>query len=488
MVQDAPPRSRGFASGMSWGLVNSLLSRSGQLVLGVVLARLLAPEEFGVFAVALVAFAVVVNVSELGVSVALVRVADTDVARLAPTVTTLTLASGIGLASLCWATAGWSAAAMEAPQAADVLRVLAPAVAIAGAAAVPGSLLQRNFRQDLRTAVDAVAFVVSAAVTLATVLAGAGAVSLAWGRLAAAVVALVGLYAVSAERYRPGWNRSVVPGLLRSGLPLAGASLLVFVLLNVDYVVISKELGTTALGLYLLAFNIASWPVNSLSSAVRAVALPALARRTDAAQRAQAFAVGLRWLLTLSLPICVLLAVFAEDLVSVVYGQRWIGCAAALSLLCLLGAARIVVELAYGLLMAAERGASVLLINAVWLATLTPAAVVGARLDGIRGVGIAHALIVLVVVVPAHVLVLRTLQLRLWVLVRGVSRPIGAAMACGLVAVALRGLDGPRPVVLLLAATAAAGAWLLVALPVLAEMAEARSAGTKRHAELVEAA
>ena len=68
---------------------------------------------------------------------------------------------------------------------------------------------------------------------------------------------------------------------MRVGLPLAGTSLVLLATLNVDYVVVGRQLGTTALVLYLLAFNLSSWPSNLLSIAVRRVAIPGFARLAD---------------------------------------------------------------------------------------------------------------------------------------------------------------------------------------------------------------
>ena len=78
---------------------------SGQFAQGVVVARLLAPSDFGVFAVALVVHSIVVNVSELGVSAALIR-DDEDEARAgAPTVATIAIVTSLVLGALMALTA-----------------------------------------------------------------------------------------------------------------------------------------------------------------------------------------------------------------------------------------------------------------------------------------------------------------------------------------------------------------------------------------------
>ena len=81
--------------GLAWSTANTVVSRVGQLVVGVALARLIVPEQFGVFAAALVVLNVVISISELGVSVAIVRARDqAEVDRIAPVVTSVSVLSG----------------------------------------------------------------------------------------------------------------------------------------------------------------------------------------------------------------------------------------------------------------------------------------------------------------------------------------------------------------------------------------------------------
>ncbi len=62
----------------------------GGLVVGIVLARLLAPEQFGVYAVALTVQSILITVADLGLSADLIRSDEPE--RIAPTVATLGLA------------------------------------------------------------------------------------------------------------------------------------------------------------------------------------------------------------------------------------------------------------------------------------------------------------------------------------------------------------------------------------------------------------
>ena len=426
------PLRRLVASGLGWSLLNSMVSRGGQLVAGIVLARLLSPEEFGVFAVALVAFNIVLSVSELGVSLAIVRTPG-DVSSIAPTVTTLAIASSAILAAICFAGSPWFASTLGAPEASGVLQVMSLAVLLAGPTAVPAALLQRAFRQDRKMAVDLVNFAVSTLVAIVLALRGYGAWSLAWSRVAGNAASALLLLVLAPARYGPGFNAKQARQLLAFGLPLAGSSLLVFAILNVDYMVVGSLLGPIPLGLYLLAFNLSSWPVTAFSNVVRSVSLPGFSRLVSEPEALRSgFARSLGLLMAVTIPVCALLAALGPPLVRFVYGARWAPAASALAFLALLGVFRVALELAYDFLVAVGESRAILRLQVVWLLALAPTLWLAARIDGIRGIGLGHAAVAALVVTPAYLRVLRRHGILARHLAAHLVRPLaGGALAIG---------------------------------------------------------
>ena len=83
---------RQIGRGLGWSFLNNAIGRLGSFLSGIVIARILVPEEFGVYAVALVVLNVMLSMNELGVSLAVVR-RPGSVAPIAPTVTTVALVS-----------------------------------------------------------------------------------------------------------------------------------------------------------------------------------------------------------------------------------------------------------------------------------------------------------------------------------------------------------------------------------------------------------
>jgi O-antigen/teichoic acid export membrane protein len=419
---------RSLRKGLRWSLVNTLIGRLGSFLTGIVIARIVAPDDFGVYAVALVALNLLLSMNELGVSVALVRHPG-SVAALAPTVTTVAIGMSTVLFAASWFAAAPFADAMGVPEATGVVRLMSAAVLIDGLAAVPVALLTRAFMQGRRTQIDLIAFAVSTPTTILLAMAGYGAWSLAWGAVIGNLVTAVLSLVYAPARYPPGFNRKTALGLLKFGLPLAGASLLLLALLNVDFVVVGRILGKADLGLYLLAFNLSTWPMTLVSTAVRRVTTAMFAQLSERGDGREGFRDSLFLVLSLGMLLGTLLAAYAAGIVTFLYGERWAAAAVAGPALVILSIGRMLVELTYDYLVALGRTMGNAWLHAVWLAALAPALAAGAMMFGIRGVSWGHAVVVLLVVVPGAGILLHRAGIPVWRLLGDFALPAAGSAA-----------------------------------------------------------
>src|SRR5262245_19708836 len=94
MSPEAEPLQQTARRALWWSVANNVVGRVGTTLMGIVLARLLVPEDYGVYAAALVALSALLSMNELGVSLAIVR-RPGDVSEIAPTVKTLALGSSL---------------------------------------------------------------------------------------------------------------------------------------------------------------------------------------------------------------------------------------------------------------------------------------------------------------------------------------------------------------------------------------------------------
>ncbi|MBT8160328.1 MULTISPECIES: lipopolysaccharide biosynthesis protein [Arthrobacter] len=436
-MSQAEPRTGTLASrlrrGTLWGAVNIGLSRLLQFVTTLVLARLVAPEHFGALAVALVVQTIAVNIAELGATAALGR-GDRDPDEIAPTVFTISLLTSGLLTALVIILAPLLAAVLGDPGATPVVQVMALTVLLSGLTSVPTALIWRDFLQKRRILVDVLNALVALGLVVPMALWGWGAMALALSRVGGQLTATIGYWIISPKRYKPGFNRAEAKEILRLGLPLAMANLVVFVTLNLDYMVIGPALGPVNLGLYLLAFNLASTPSNIITAIIRTVAVPTFGRLNASGNLREAAVKVTAGIAYVGFPVSALLTALALPLIVAFYGERWSAAAAAMVSLGLFGAARILSEVFADLCVGAGKTVGLFWVQVVWLLALAPAMFFGVRLGGIAGAGMAHVVVTWFVVIPVYlVLVSKSTGARILSLVRTALPAAAAAVACGVV-------------------------------------------------------
>jgi O-antigen/teichoic acid export membrane protein len=403
--------------------------RLASLALGIILARLLTPEAFGVFAVAMTVQTILMNFADLGMNADLVRSRDWQ--RRVPTVASISLVTGGLLAAAMIVAAPTLASSLGSDQAAPAIAVMALSLVIAAAGVAPLAAIQREFQQSKFFFIVATSFVLGSGLTVVLVVYfDWGAMALAVGKLVEQACTVCLQFALTRTRLRLGFDRSVARSALAFGLPVSGANALSWLVLNVDYIVIGRTAGAATLGLYVLAFNLAGGPVNALVQAVRGVALPGFAR-LDRATSAEKFVSSCALVLTAGLVMTVLLAPLALPTVTFVYGPTWLGSAGALGVLAAFGAMRVVFDLMATFLIARGASKSVLLVQVAWVVALVPAMVLGVHARGIVGAGIAHLVVGFIVVLPAYSLALSRQGVSLLALVRAALPPVAAALVAG---------------------------------------------------------
>lgn len=428
-----------------WSAASVLVLKIANIGVTAAAARLLAPEDFGVFAVASAVYTVVTTMAEMGLSAALTR-ADLEISKYAPTVLTITVGAGLGIAAVLAVLAGPIALAFRTPEAADPIRILAMAQAVWVPFAVPFAQLTRDFQQKKVFWANAIAFFPANMLMLLLAAHGSGAMAFAWSRVfGMSVIGLI-VWASVDTHYRLGFDRDCVRPLLAFGVPLAAASLIGQLNLNVDYLLIGRRLTPTHVGLYLLAFNVSSWTPALVTAAIQGVAVPAVSRVShDIDLLHEAIRSATRLVALLAFPLAGVCLALATPIIRVLYGHRYEEAAPALVILCGYGALLAMSVLFSQILVGMGRTAALLGGQAAVLLVLGPALALGIAWVGIVGAAAAHAAVIVLVTIPICLRALvRATGVRLAVLWRAVWPPIVASVATAAVVwVVTRPFDRP---------------------------------------------
>jgi O-antigen/teichoic acid export membrane protein len=453
--------------GLTWSLLGNLANKLGSFALGLVMARLLTPADFGVYAIALAVTAFAMHVNDAGIIAACVQWRG-KLEKMAPTGAAIAVLSSVFVYGVLWLAAPGFATLSGAPEATPVVRLLTLIIVVDGITAVRAAALLRRFEQDRLTKAIMIGWLANAAVALPLAFAGAGAYSFASGQLAGSVVTGAIVFKMGNVPVKLGFDKEITKKLLRFGLPLAASLGIEAVLLNADYMIVGNVLGVVALGYYLLAFNVSSWVPGLVGTAVRWVSIPGFSRLAE--QDSEALALGVRRsvpvLVAAILPVAVVTATLAPQLVDFLYGDKWGPSAVVLRYLSVLMVVRMLTSLAFDILTSLGATRFTVWLNAGWAVALVPALWVGTHLDGIRGAAIAHGVVGVFVALPLAVLALRLAGVSLVSTLPALVRPaVGAAIAAALIVLIDSVVSGGSFVQLLLAGSAGLIVYILVVVP-----------------------
>lgn len=318
-----------------WGTGGSVLRIVLQLLAQAVLARLLGPGEYGVFAIGSVVVAFSSFIADVGLAYGLIQkkhVTDADV-RFA---FTWQFILGV-LVSVSLVTAADALAAFfKEPRAADVLRVMSLICLVNAVTAPAASLLKR--RLDFKT--QQIGFLASyffgfVVVGIPLALHGAGVWSLVAAWASQSLVMAVTLYAHVRHPIRPlfWYGQGAAQG--KYSVTVLATNLLNWIIGNVDRVVVGRLLPTQAIGLYATVYNFIYVPTASVLSILQPVLFATTARAAegdeDAAPAVERLERGLCAVVAAVglylLPVFACAAMLADELVLVMYGPAWGGAA-----------------------------------------------------------------------------------------------------------------------------------------------------------------
>ena len=388
-------------------IANALLIRLTGIFITAIVAHILDPRDFGVYAVALTSYAIVTAIGQVGVASCLIR-ADLDIDSLAPTMVTVSLTGCAILAGTMAAFARPIATALGSAYATGPVRVMALAVLLSGVFAVPGAQLVRDFKQDKLLLADVISFVPANAALLILARSGSGAMAFAWSRLIGEfVVGSVWLVSVP-KIYWPGFTRDALSVLMRFGVPFAAANFVNYILLNVDNALVGHLMGAVKLGTYVLAFNVASWPYTLLGAMINNVAMPAFSRvKHHPKLFRDAITTALRDLSLVVMPVCGVMMAVARPLILTLYGAKWAASAQVLTVLSVYSAISMMCLLFSSVLGSMGRTKFLLVIQLIWLCALAPAMALGIYWNGIVGAAYAHIAIIGPIVLPCYLFAMK---------------------------------------------------------------------------------
>jgi PST family polysaccharide transporter len=289
----------------------------------MILARLLDPKDFGLIGMVTAFTGVLTLFRDFGLSSAAIqRTSVTD--EQISTLFWINMLVGALLALLALVMAPAIVAFYHEPRLLGVTAVVAVGFLFNAAGIQHAVLLQRQMRFTALAVISTVGLLVGTGIAIAGAKAGYGYWALVAMTVTLPLVSTIGFWLTTA--WVPGRprQRTGIRSMLRFGGVLTLNSLVGYIATNLDKVLLGRFWGVDALGIYGRAYQLIIIPTDNLNTAAGEVAFAALSRLQDDPKRLKSyFLKGYSLVLALTIPITIACALFAEDIILVVLGSKW---------------------------------------------------------------------------------------------------------------------------------------------------------------------
>jgi len=418
---------RELAVGSAWMIAMRWAIRSVGLLSTVILARLLAPDDFGVVAMAMVAVAILQSFTQSGVDLALLR-AETPQREHYDAAWTLEIIQATVLAAALFLTAPLVAGQFEDPRVTAVIRAMSLAALIAGFQNIGVVNFRRelNFRREFQFNVykRLATFVVTVSAALLMRSYWAMVVGYVVGR----VVEVSLSYVMSS--YRPRLSLARVGEIWGFSKWLVLTRFSMVVNRQFDRWVVGSMGGAASMGNYFIANDFASSPSDEVIAPMSRAAFPVYSRmRQQPDELADAFRRMLGSVVAITFATGLGIAAVAEDFVHVVLGAKWAGAIPVMPWLGLFAAVYGIVRALDTFLLATGRERMSSLMGLAYALVTIPVIWMAGRQSGVEGIAAAKAATAVALVSILVVVGTRAPPLTLRLVVSAAWPPVVSAAA-----------------------------------------------------------
>jgi len=332
--------SKRVVRGGIWVFGLRIANRSLGFIRTIILARLLAPHDFGLFGIAMLAIATLETFSQTGFQAALVQ-KKKNVEPYLDTAWTISAIRGIILFLILFSSAPLIANFFDSAQATLIIKVIAVSTLLSGFRNIGIIFFQKEleFNKQFLYEISATLVDLTVAIILAFMLRNVWA--LVWGGLAANFVRVFMSYIIHPYRPRIKLEREKFQKLFGFGKWILGSSILVFLITQGDDIFVGKMLGVTVLGLYQMAYLISNLPATEITHVISQVTFPAYSKlQDDLPKLREAYLKILQLTTFISIPLAGGIFIFAPEFTKIFLGDKWIPMVPAIEVLVLAGLLR----------------------------------------------------------------------------------------------------------------------------------------------------
>jgi PST family polysaccharide transporter len=441
VAQEATGQTRTLSHAVAWTGLGRWTTQLLTWASTIIVARILAPSDYGLFGMATIYTGLVAVISEFGLGQAIVTIREMSGAQVAQ-INALSITAGCLLFGLSCAAAHPLGRFFNSPKLPSLIVVMSIAFLMSGMQVVPDALLQSNLRFKLLASFDIARALTQSLTTVALALLGFGYWSLGFGTVAGAFVAAAA--ALIARPHSLAWPRfSRIKHALRFSSDVLGSRVAWYAYSNSDFLVAGRMLGPASLGSYTIAWTVAATPVEKITNMLSRVTPAFFSAVHHDKHRMRRYLLGITdGLSMLTFPASIGMALVADQFVLVFLGPKWLAVVMPLRLLALCAAMRSITTVFPNMLFA-MRDSRFVMWNTVISAIVFCTGFYFSSRWGITAIALTWLVLYPVITAPYVWRTLTAIELPVWEYFRSMFPAIRASLCMVMAIAGTRALTSP---------------------------------------------
>ena len=324
-------------SGLTWSFIDSFAQKGITFVIGIILARLILPREFGLIGMISVFIAISTSFINSGFGAALIRKKDcTDIDY--STVFYFNLAVGVFFYWVMFFTAPAISRFFNEPQLIRLVQVLAVLLVVDSFTIIQRTILTKRIAFKLQTKISVISSIISGIFGIALAFRGFGVWSLVVKQISQRAINSLLLWLWN--RWRPllVFSKKSFTELFSFGYKLLISGLIDTLYRNIYLIIIGKYFSAQALGFYTRADQFKALPSENIVQIVGRVSYPVLAQMQDDKNVLKAnYKKIIKSTMLITFVLMMGMAAVAEPMIIVLIGEPWRTSIVYLQMLCFVG-------------------------------------------------------------------------------------------------------------------------------------------------------
>lgn len=324
-------------TGTIWSFIDSFANQGIQFIVGILLARILSPREFGLIGMLAIFIALSQSFVDSGFTHALIRKRDCTQTDYS-TVFYFNLVVGIILYLILFFFAGSISAFFNEPQLELLLQVLGIGLILNAFGMIQRTILTKNINFKFQTRVSVIASTLSGIIALTMAYNGSG----VWS-LVALTLSRFGFSSILLWMWTK-WKPSLIfstrsfKELFSFGNKLLLSGLIDTAYRNIYYLIIGKYFSTAELGYYTRADQFQALPSQQLTGVFGRVSYPILsAIQNDVKKLRTAYKQIIKSTMLITFVFMLGMAAIAKPMILTLIGEQWLPSVIYLQMLCFVG-------------------------------------------------------------------------------------------------------------------------------------------------------